>query len=211
MPRIPKAPVLLGAGLLSAGLLGLTGTGTLSAITAQITNDPNTVSLSRLVMELKSAGQTCLSNQGGAGSGNAYTCTTIQPLTGRGDLIPGQQVTSTVVATNRGGVTPSRFVLTPGACAPTGDVSGSTTTAAKNDICSKVLVTISVTANGVTTSMPQTSAAGLAAASPIELPQPAPGDSGAVTVKFDTTTPSGLTNDYQGLGVSMPMVWTFQQ
>lgn len=207
MRRRPQAPLLLGAGLLSAGLLGLTGTGTLSAVTAQITTSPNTVSLGRLVMELKSGTETCLSSRSAS---NTATCTTIQPLSGSANLVPGQAVTTSVLATNRGSVRPSHFTLTPGTCTPTGEVSGTTTQAAKDDICSKVLVRTTVTVGGVSTTGTRASVADLQNTA-IDLPAPAPGDGGAVTVAFETTTPDTLTNEYQGLGVSVPMVWTFLQ
>lgn len=202
--RTPKTPLLLGAGLLSAGLLGLTGTGTLSSVMAQVVTSPNTASLGRMVLELRSADEKADACSSADSPTDVFVCETVQPLSGRIDLLPGQAVQTVVTATNKGTVVPSSFTLSSAGCTPTGSPTDEESKKAFESICDQVRVRVTVADEDVFYG----SVAKLGGTA-IQLPPPRKDDSEDVV--FTTSTSEKLGNGFQGLGVSVPMTWTFQQ
>lgn len=202
--RAPRTPLLLGAGLLSAGLLGLTGTGTLSAVMAQVVTSPNTASLGRMVLELRSDRKGEAACSSAEALDDVFVCKTIQPLGGRDDLLPGEPAVTSITVVNSGTIDPSTLTLRSDDCAPTGSPSDDESKKAYETICRQVAVRVEAEGE-VLFDGPVAKLSGAV------LPLPAPRQGESERVSFTTTASKELGNAYQGLGVSVPMTWTFQQ
>ncbi len=193
-------PAVLSAGVLGTLLLSLSMTGTLSAFTAQITNDTNTAGSGTLIMkETNQAGDvTCLSS---SGPDNKATCSTINKFGGILGMLPGQKVSTTINIENVGTTAASTFTLAPGTCTQStnGTYNGSAT-----DFCAKMNVVIK---SGASTVFTGTLATLAGATTAITMPAPAAGVK--VPFTFDVTLDTTAGNTYQGLAASMPLVWTF--
>jgi uncharacterized repeat protein (TIGR01451 family) len=206
--RLRFTPLALTTVLLSAGLLSMSVTGTLSGFAASITNSVNSASTGSLTMQETGPGSTgatvtCNSTDGGSVATNTATCATINKFGGSQSMVPGQTVTTTVVLKNTGTVRATAFSLTPGTtCTQTGSVSGSA-----NDLCAKLNLTI--TQNGASSPalFSGTLASFAASTAPYALTPLASGASS--TYVFTVTLDSSATTAYQGLTASMPMTWTF--
>jgi len=207
--RLRFTPLALTTVLLSAGLLSMSVTGTLSGFTAAITNSINSAATGSLVMQetgpdsTTGAQTTCTSTDGGSLATNTATCAVINKFGGSTTMVPGQTVQTTVVIKNTGSVRANTFTLTPGStCTQTGSVANSA-----NDLCSKLKLTI--TQQGSTSNVFSDSLTNFAAASgtPISLPAVASGDSATFT--FAVTLDGSANSSYQGLKAAMPMTWTF--
>ena len=208
------APLALIAGVGATAALALSMTGTLSAFTAQITNNANTVSDGTLVMtETQAVGQTtttCNSTDTNSVAVNSATCSTINKYGGVTTLVPGGTSSATVTIANTGTAAASSFTLAPLACSQSGAVTGSAT-----DLCNKLLLTVTKTVGGNTTTVVNglTLDAFFAAnkiggtSGPVSLGSVAAGASQSFT--FTVTLPAGLGNTYQGLGASQSLVWLF--
>ncbi|GAA1341194.1 hypothetical protein [Arthrobacter roseus] len=198
-------PAVLAAGVLGTLLLSLSMTGTLSAFTAQITNNTNTAASGSLIMkETSSDGvKECLSTGiGTTVTNNAATCSTINKFGGSNAMLPGTKVTTQINIQNVGTAPASTFTLTPAACtqAKVGTYSGTAT-----DLCAKMNIVIKSGAATVFTG----TLAGLAASTPAITMPPAPAAGVSVPFTFDVTLDAAAGDTYQGLQASMPLVWTF--
>lgn len=203
--RLRFTPLALTTVLLSAGLLSMSVTGTLSGFTAAITNSVNSATTGSLVMQEtgpNAAGTsvTCSSTDGGSVATNTATCATINKFGGSTSMVPNVPVTTSVTIKNAGSVKANTFTLTPGTtCTQTGAVSGSAT-----DLCAKMNLTI--TQNGA--SLFTGTLASLAqSATPLALTSLTAGSSSAFV--FTVTLDSTANNTYQGLQAAMPLTWTF--
>lgn len=209
------APLAVVAGVGATAALALSMTGTLSAFTAQITNSANTVGNGTLVMtETQSVGQTtttCNSTDTNSVATNSATCSTINKYGGVTNLVPGGSSSATVTIANTGTAAASSFTLAPSACAQTGNVTGSAT-----DLCSKLLLSVTKTVGGTTTTVVNNVSldAFFAAnkiggtAGPLSLGSVA-ANGGSQTFTFTVTLPAGTGNAYQGLAASQNLTWLF--
>lgn len=204
--RLRFTPLALTTVLLSAGLLSLSVTGTLSGFTAAITNSTNNVTTGSLVLQ-EGVGSnattfTCTSVDGSTITTNASTCSTINTFGGTGSqtMVPGQTVTQNVTFKNSGTLSAGSFTLAPAGCTQS---SAATPAGSASDLCSRLNVV--VTQVGATTPTIYTGTlAGFTASKP--LATLATGASSTFT--FAVTLDSGATNAYQGLQASVPMTWT---
>jgi len=206
--RLRFTPLALTTVLLSAGLLSMSVTGTLSGFTAAITNSVNSAATGSLVMQetgpdSTGAPITCTSTDGGS-LNNIATCATINKFGGSTTMVPGgAPVSTTVTIKNAGSVRANTFTLTPGTtCTQTGTVSGSA-----SDLCGKLKLTITQQGNATNLFSDTLTNFAASAGTPIALPAVAPGDSATFT--FAVTLDGSANNTYQGLKASMPMTWTF--
>lgn len=140
--RAQGVSLLWGASALTALLLVLSTSGTLSSWTsAIISNDTNTVATASAVV-LKEVGPsaTCFSS---SGVGNSSTCSTVNKYGGTtSPLNPGGSQVTDVVFTNVGASAASSFVLTTGTCSQT-PVAGSGSPAAAN-LCTNGDLTVAI-------------------------------------------------------------------
>ncbi len=201
------APLAIATGVLSAVLLSVSMSGTLSGFVASIQNSTNTAATGVLTMQEQNSGATvtCLSTDGGSVSTNTATCATINKFGGSTTMVPGVTVNTPITIKNTGSVSATTFSLTPGAtCAQSnnGAVNGTAT-----DLCAKLNVVIT---SGATTIFNGT-AASLAAGGIISIPSPvAPVTAGTtVPINFAVTLAAAAGNNYQGLSASLPLTWTF--
>jgi hypothetical protein len=201
LPRKKLVPIVLAGGLLAAGVLAASTTGTLGGFVATITNGTNTAASGVLTMHAASSDGTvtCDSTDGGGVSVNSATCSTLDEFGGSTTLTPGQSLTTNVAITNSGTVTAQSFALTAGDCAQSnnGALNGTAT-----DMCGMVLKIVS----GGTTLYNGT-LAGFKANGPVSLSALAPGTSKSFA--FTVAIPSSADNSYQGLKASLPLTWTF--
>ncbi len=198
-------PAVLAGGVLGTVLLSLSMTGTLSAFTAQITNDTNTAASGTLIMkEANAAGDvTCLSTAtGSAVSTNVATCTTINKFGGSKTMLPGTTVTTAITIQNVGTAPASTFTLAPGTCTQSnnGAPNGTAT-----DLCAKMKIVIK---SGAATVFSGTLATLAATTPPIAI-TPAPAAGVTVPFTFDVTLDAAAGNTYQGLSASLPLTWAF--
>ncbi|MCY7396113.1 MAG: hypothetical protein LH468_08190 [Nocardioides sp.] len=220
-PRL--VPGLWAASALSAVVLALGVSGTLSAWTsAVITNETNTAATAAAVI-LKETGpdgtaaktqQTCFSSTGAA---NIYSCTNINKYGGiTAPLAPGTTQTTDVTFSNVGSANASSFVLTAGTCTSTAPTTPGAPTA--NNLCTTpadLTVALSCSLGGT-----------FNAAAPVTglvYPAGAPGSlatrtyasglaSGAsLTCRFTVAVPSGASVLAQGVTVTQPLTWTLTQ
>lgn len=201
--RLRFVPLTIASGVLSATLLSLSLTGTLSGFAASITNSSNTTASGYLTMQEQNAGGTvtCTSTDGGSVSTNSATCSTINKFGGSTTLAPGGSTATTVTIKNTGTVNASTFTLTPGAsCTQSnnGSVNGSAT-----DFCAKMNLTVTQGSTSVFSG----TLASFAGSSAISLPSVAAGSSLPFT--FTVTLNQNAGNTYAGLAASVPMTWTF--
>lgn len=205
--RLHFAPAAVVTGIVAAGLLSLSMTGTLSGFIASITNNTNTAATGSLVMQESSTDPTpitCLSTDGGSVSTNSATCSTINKFGGSVVMVPGKTVTTAINIKNVGTVTPATFTLTPGATC-TQSLNGALNGTAV-DLCAKLAIVIK---SGATTVFSGT-AATLAGALPGAFTMPTPPVAGAtVPFSIDVTLDNAAGNTYQGLAASLPLTWTF--
>jgi hypothetical protein len=204
--RLRFTPLAITTVLLSAGLLSMSVTGTLSGFTAAITNSTNTVTTGSLVLQegvgSNATSFTCTSVDGASITSNASTCSTINKFGGAGyqAMVPGATVTQSVTFKNSGSLAASTFTLAPAGCTQTavGTASGSAT-----DLCGKL--SLLVTQVGATTPTVYSGALSGFTTSK-SLATLAAGASSTFT--FAITLDSAATNAYQGLQASVPMTWT---
>ncbi len=201
--RLRFVPLTIASGVLSATLLSLSLTGTLSGFAASITNSTNTAASGTLTMQETNAGATvtCTSTDGGSVSTNSATCSSINKFGGSTNFAPGSSVATTISIKNTGTVTASTFSLTPGAACTqsnNGSVNGSAT-----DFCSKMNLTVTQGSTSVFSG----TLASFAGSSPISLGSVSAGTTLPFT--FTVTMASSAGNTYSGLAASVPMTWTF--
>jgi hypothetical protein len=204
--RLRFTPLALTTVLLSAGLLSMSVTGTLSGFTAAITNSTNTVTTGSLVLQ-EGVGSnattfTCTSVDGANITQNVSTCATINKFGGTGyqTMVPGTTVSQNVTFKNAGTLNASTFTLAPAGCTQSavGTFSGSAT-----DLCAKLALV--VTQSGTPATTVYTGPLGGFSASK-GLTTLAAGASSTFT--FAVTLDSNAGNAYQGLQASVPMTWT---
>lgn len=205
--RLRFTPLALTTVLLSAGLLSMSVTGTLSGFAAQITNSANSATTGTLVMQETGLGSngtpvTCLSTDSGSVSTNSATCTTINKFGGPTTMVPGSKVVTSVTFKNTGTAAASGFTLLPGpSCTQTnvGATNGSAT-----DLCAKMALT--VTQDGGAAffdgNLKTFAASGLTTLTKVAA-------GGTSTFVFTVTLDQNADNTYQGLQASVPMTWTF--
>ncbi|WP_375387090.1 hypothetical protein [uncultured Amnibacterium sp.] len=201
--RMRFTPLALTTVLLSAGLLSLSVTGTLSGFTAAITNSVNSAATGTLVMQEQNAGATvtCTSVDGSGITTNAATCSTVNEFGGTTTMVPGTPVTTTVTIRNTGTLNASTFMLTPGGtCTQT---SIATPAGTATDLCTKLTLVVKQDGTQISSGT-LTAFAGSAAKN---LTTVAAG--GTSTFTFTVTLDAAATNAYQGLQASVPMTWTF--
>lgn len=204
--RLRFTPLALTTVLLSAALLSLSVTGTLSGFTAAITNSMNTVTTGSLVLQegVGSNATTfaCTSADGSSITTNSSTCATINKFGGTGSqtMVPGQTVTQSVTFKNSGTIAAGTFTLQPTAC------TQSTVTApagSATDLCSKLSVVVTQVGASTPTVYSGTLAGFTASQTLATLAAGA-----STTFTFAVTLASGAGNSYQGLQASVPMTWT---
>jgi hypothetical protein len=200
--RRRRSLVLGGAGAIAAVLLVLGVSGTLSSWTrAIITNDTNTLEAAQaLVLEETGPNSAVCTSTDGGGSGNAFTCSTIDKYGGTATpLEPGDHQGVTVTLTNTGtGSGP--LALGPGACTTSG---GSPT--ATESICDVAVVTVVCT----TPSALDTSGAPVALSAfgdQAVVVSLAAGESTDCT--FDVALPASASPQVSGQTATQPLVWT---
>jgi hypothetical protein len=197
--RKASLPLIIAGGV-SSLVLALGMSPTFSAFTAQITNDTNNASAGTLIMEESTvpATVTCKSTDGGNVTGNSAICSTINKYGGTA-LAPGGTSTTTVVIKNSGSLTPASFSLTPGACTPTGMVTGSAA-----DICTQMTLVLKQDGIQKFTGPLSTFNAAATVLAPVA---PSTPSTFTFAITFGTTS---LGNTYQGLTASQSLVWKFQ-
>lgn len=205
LSNLPAPSPVLAVGLLASLLLASSLTGTLSAFTAAITNDQNTVSSGSLVMreQNSNASVTCSSTVAGSEvTTNSATCTSINSF-GGATLKPGSSSSAVdITVANVGTLAASAFTLTPGACtvSKTGPYSGGAT-----DLCSKLRLTVR---SGSSTVFSGTLAAFSSGSPSLTMPA-APAAGVSVPFSFVVAFDDVDQNSYQGLTASVPLTWTF--
>ena len=202
--RLHFTPLALTTVLLSAGLLSLSVTGTLSGFTAAITNSTNTAATGTLVLQ-EGAGSnattfTCTSADSSSITTNASTCATINKFGGSTTMVPGVPVTTSVTFKNSGTLNASSFLLQPAGCTQS---SIATPAGSATDLCSKLSVVVTQVGAATPTVYSGTLAAFTAQKTLTTL---AAGASSTFT--FAVTLDSAAGNAYQGLQASVPMTWT---
>lgn len=214
--RIRRArfvPVALTTAALSSALIGASVTGTLSAFEASITNTSNTASAGSLTMqETGPGGTTCLSS---SGTNNNYaTCSGIDKYGGTDTpFTPGAVHTTTVAFANLGPSAVSSFTLAPGAC--TNSVgSGSGASSDATDLCDSLVLTVTCTPTGGTSStvvdgLTLTTIQSRTYPMPVTcVPRPSSGNTVDFVFSLAMSTASNI-NTVQGQQVSQPLTWTF--
>lgn len=211
------APAALVTGVLAAGLLSLSMTGTLSGFVASITNPTNTSSAGSLAMEESydksplaeyevdyQAPTNCFSTVGGVTTANHAECSSINKFGGSTHMAPGHAITTNVSIHNTGTLTPDTFTLTPGAKCQASEALPVQHGIGIDTMCEQVSILIKSGDKEIFSG----TAAQLESHAPFELSTlPAAGES--IPFTFVTTLSSDASNDYQGLGVSLPLTWTF--
>ena len=137
-PRKRLSLLAVGTGLVGSLVLVSSMSTTLSAFTASITNDTNTLGVGSLVMRQRDdAGNECRSSSsdGPTGGSNAATCSTINTF-GGSVIGPGDTVDRTITIDNVGVTTAREFTLTPGECTVTGGDEGD------NRLCDQLTISI---------------------------------------------------------------------
>ncbi|KQO65048.1 hypothetical protein [Curtobacterium sp. Leaf261] len=201
--RLRFTPIAIATGLAAALALSLSLTGTMSAFTASIRNDTNTLSTGTITMQETSGSTTCNSNDGTSASvaTNTFTCSTINKFGGTTGVVPNQTITTNLSFKNSGSAKASTFTLLGGTCAQ-GTVSSANGGA--TDLCSKL--NVSLTANGTAVTGLTTLAA--LAGTTVTIPGGAAANT-TVPLVLTVTLDSSAANTYQGLTASMPLTWTF--
>lgn len=208
------APVALVAGLVGTLILALTLSGTLSALTAGITNTVNTAASPRMAITetgpdgtVAHAEQTCNSWDGGA------SCATINKYGGVEEpLIPGAAARQTVVTfTNNGSAPVSTHTLTPQACvasAVSGSGGSAPGTSAADNLCFNVnvLVERSYDNGGAWVQVYNGSAQGFAGA---QTDAHSVAVSGTVQYRFSVSIPASAPDAVAGQQISQPLAWAF--
>ena len=201
-PRRRRSLVLAAAGALAAALLVLGVSGTLSSWTrAILTNDTNTLEAAQsLLLEETGPGAVVCTSTDGGGSGNAFTCSTIDKYGGTASpLGPGDHQSVTVTLKNTG-TTSGPLALAPGVCATSG---GSPTATAS--ICDTAEVTLVCTAPSAvdTTGSPVVLSAFGDQAVVVTLAAGASTD-----CTFDVALPVSASPQVAGQTATQPLVWT---
>ncbi|HVK29442.1 MAG TPA: hypothetical protein VM575_13965 [Nocardioides sp.] len=196
-----RSLALVGAGAIAAVLLVLGVSGTLASWTrAIVTNDTNTLEAAQaLILEETGPNSAVCTSTDGGGSGNTFTCSTIDKYGGTATpLEPGDHQVVTVTLKNTGtGSGP--LTLEPGTCATSG---GSPTATAS--ICDVALVTVVCTAPSAldTTGAPVAlSSLGDQAVATLDA-----GESTDCT--FDVSLPASASPQVSGQTATQPLVWT---
>ena len=208
--RARFTPIALATGLIAAGLLSLSMTGTLSGFVASITNSSNTAATGAIVMEETTTTgtlATCTSTDSGTVSVNASTCSSINTFGGSTVMVPGTQVTTGITIKNTGTVTPSSFTMTHGtSCIQSnnGALNGTAT-----DLCSKINIVITSGSTTVFTGTVAQLALATTTTTPAITMPAAPAAGIGAPFSITATLDSDAGNTYQGLAVSLPITFTF--
>ena len=202
-------PLVLAGGV-SSLVLALGMSPTFSAFSASITNSLNTAGAGTLVMQETDASNTeCNSNDGATPAlslaTNTATCISINKYGGKTAMVPGQIQTTTVTIKNTGTITPTSFTLAPQGCTQAlGTPNGGAT-----DACTKFIIKVYA---GATATDPVLNAVGEQTASTfataLSLTPLAP--QGTQQYTFSVQLVSTVSNAYQGITITQPLVWTFQ-
>jgi hypothetical protein len=214
-------PLVWAASAFAAVVLVLGVNGTLSAWTSAIvTNDTNTVATANALI-LKEVGpdgtaahtsQTCYSS---TGSGNTYTCSTINKYGGTTTpLTPGASQTSDVTFTNVGGAEGASFKLQAGACTQTPNANAGATPPINNLCTATGELTVAVscsdgatyTAGSAWTDLKYT--AGPAAGINTLTHTASLAPNASWTCRFTTALNANASVTDQGITVSQPLTWT---
>lgn len=202
--RVRRPLIAVLVGLLSAAVLALSFSPTVSAFVASITNTTDTAGTGALTMEEKNGAGTvtCLSTDGGSVSTNTATCATINKFGGSTSMVPGAPVTTQITIKNTGTIPAGTFTLTPGAtCTQTaiGAASGNAT-----DLCAKMNLVITSGADTVYTGTLDD----FAGHALFTLTGPVAAGA-TVPFTFVVTLDATAGNTYEGLQAAVPMTWTF--
>jgi len=202
---------------MATSLLSLSMTGTLAGFVASITNTTNTSSSGSLIMAETydqsaeaepqgdaQAASTCVSTEGQVSTTNSAECTSIDMFGGNSEMIPGNPVVTNIRIHNTGTLTPSSFTLTPAGSCMASEVLADQHGSGVESMCD--VVSVEIRSGDVELFSGPISE--LAAQGPLEIPTlPAAGDSVPFTIT--TVLAENVGNDYQGLGVSLPLTWAF--
>lgn len=218
-----RKPILLlwGACAVSAAVLALGASGTLSSWTqAVITNSTNSTATSKAVV-LQETGPSsqsspvCNSSDGTQTTVNSYTCATVNKYGGVATpLTPGSSVTNDVTFKNIGGGNGTSFVLAPGTC--TQSPTAGTGTPAASNLCTNGDLTIAVSCSPGATYTVGSAWSDLvytAAAAPTATKtHPAAGGDlnagSSWTCRFTVALSSSAGVADQGITVTQPLTWT---
>lgn len=220
-PNLPRDPrrrrgfVLAAAGAVSAVVLALGISGTLSSWTeAVLGNDDNHAdSATSVVLEETGPGATTCTTSGTAS--NTATCSTINKYgddgaaaTGVTALEPGDSISTTVTLTNTGSGDAATFTLTPGACSATyhsGTNSGQAP-APLDDLCSQLTVAVSCDDAGAVNVL-SVAAVALGTFSGAQTITGGLGSGDAVDCTFTVALPAATAANYGGQTVAQDLVW----
>ncbi len=214
-----RKPVVLlwGACAISALVLSLGATGTLSSWTqAIIGNSTNSTATAKAVILQETSGATvCTSSDGAQATVNSSTCTTINKYGGTGSpLSPGSVVTTDVTFKNVGAANGTSFVLAPGSCSQSPAAGGGTPPAAA--LCTNNDLNVAVSCSPGTTYASGSAWGDLAyaAAAPPTATKTHnatggdlnPGASWTCRVTVTLIGSAGITD--QGITLTQPLTWT---
>ena len=204
--RAGMIAIAVGVGALGWPLVSQTS----ASFTAAITNSDNWARSASIVMEEKqfpdssrtTASQTCLSSNG---TGNAFTCTTINKYGGQ-TLVPGGSVTTYLTIRNTGDTAATAFTLTGAACTKTGVGAY----VGSGNLCDSLQVAVTDLGNGKTvfngsaTSLVSTvndvlSALGKASVTTADV----------INLEVKVTLPAGADNSVMGQKAAQQLTWTF--
>lgn len=192
--RNRERKALIGAGVIGTAVLGLAMSGTLSALTASITNDTNTGGVGSLVMTEASGSVSCTTTA----TQTSQTCSTINKYGGSTTMTTtgaDSSKTTAITITNNGTLAASTFTLEPGTCTLTNPDQAS------GDLCALAKVTIVQDGTTVVSGV-----APSALASSYTLAPVAAGATSNISITFST---ADLDNSVIGESVSQPLTWTF--
>jgi hypothetical protein len=210
-------PLLWISGALSATLLVLGGSGTLSSWTAAIlTNDTNTVATANAVILKEAQGATtCFSS---ASATNTSTCSTINKYGGvASPLSPGGSQTADVTFTNVGASNASTFALAPGSCGQSPAAGAGTPPAA--NLCTNGDLTVAISCSPGSSYSAGSAWSDLVYAAAIpptatKTHNAASGDLNAGaswTCRFTVSLGASANVADQGITVSQALTWTLTQ
>lgn len=205
--RARLVPLTIATALVSATVVSLSVTGTLSTFVASIVNNGNAATSGSLMMQESNANAstTCYSNTTASGpisGANEANCSSINKFGGE-LLAPNRPVVTTVTIKNSGSLAAGTFSLIPGATCDSSAAaspSGSAT-----DFCSKV--NLKVEQAGAASAVYNGSLAAFAGSASKPLTTLAAGDSSVFT--FTVTLDPNADNSYQALKATVPMTWRF--
>lgn len=202
-------PGLFFAAVAASLMLAVGMSGTLGAFVASITNSDNTAASGTLTMQETDETGTVVCTSDSVAT-NVATCATINKYGGTTvPLAPGVPVTTTVNIENTGTLDATAFTVDGKVCTQS-DANGAAYSGAATDLCSMINVDITSGATtiftGTAASFDAAPATDILAALGVTSIAPATATTFDITVTLDASA----TNDYQGLGVSQPIEWSFQ-